>query len=110
MNWRRRGGGGGGPAWLQVVQDEPILKVAVEHFDNDHLEFDRTADEVKAYTSEIMLTMRDMLKLNPLYKDNLLMMWSNEIPLDVARLCDFMCGLSSAEGSELQALLEELDM
>ena len=44
-----------------------------------------------------MLTMRDMLKLNPLYKDNLLLMWSNDIPSDVARLCDFLCGLSSGK-------------
>ena len=41
--------------------------------------------------------MRDMLKLNPLYKDNLLLMWSNDIPSDVARLCDFLCGLSSGK-------------
>ena len=44
------------------------MQVSVEHFDNQHLEFDQTSDEVKAYTNEIMLTMRDMLKLNPLYK------------------------------------------
>ena len=93
-----------------VAEDEPLLKVSVEHFDNQHLEFDRTSDEVKAYTNEIMLTMRDMLKLNPLYKDNLLMMWSNDIPSDTARLCDFLCGLSSAEGGDLQGILDELDM
>jgi ATP-dependent Lon protease len=38
------------------------------------------------------------------------MMWSNDIPSDVARLCDFLCGLSSAEGVELQEILEQLDM
>jgi hypothetical protein len=43
-------------------------QVSVEHFDNQHLEYDQKSDEVKAYTNEIMLTMRDMLKLNPLYK------------------------------------------
>lgn len=43
-------------------------------------------------------------------KDNLLMMWSNEIPSDVARLCDFLCGLSSADGADLQEILEELNM
>ena len=40
----------------------------MEHFDNQHLDYDQKSDEVKAYTNEIMLTMRDMLKLNPLYK------------------------------------------
>ena len=40
----------------------------MEHFDNQHLEYDQTSDDVKAYTNEIMLTMRDMLKLNTLYK------------------------------------------
>ena len=35
----------------EAVQDEPILKVSVEHFDNDYLEFDRGADEVKASSS-----------------------------------------------------------
>ena len=90
-----------------VAEDEPLLKVSVDHFDNEHLEFDRSSDVVKAYTNEIMHTMRDMLKLNPLYKDNLLMMWDNDIPQDVARLCDFLCGLSSAEGEELQAILEQ---
>ena len=43
-------------------------QVSVEHFDNQHLEYDQTSDDVKAYTNEIMLTMRDMLKLNTLYK------------------------------------------
>jgi hypothetical protein len=62
--------------------------------------------QIKAYTNEIMLTMRDMLKLNPLYKDNLLMMWSNDIPLDVARLCDFMCGLASADGCDKRVVIE----
>lgn len=38
------------------------------------------------------------------------MMWSNEIPSDVARLCDFLCGLSSADGADLQEILEELNM
>ena len=84
--------------------------MAIEHHDNDELEYDRHSDEIKAYTNEIMLTMRDMLKLNPLYKDNLLMMWNNDIPLDVGRLCDFMCGMSSADGADLQAILEELDI
>eukprot|EP01047_Picozoa_sp_COSAG01_P099719 COSAG01_NODE_29689_length_632_cov_0.814259_2_plen_111_part_00 len=31
-----------------VVEDEPILKVSIEHFDNEHLEFDRGADEVRS--------------------------------------------------------------
>eukprot|EP01051_Picozoa_sp_SAG22_P005768 SAG22_NODE_354_length_11811_cov_8.612620_9_plen_425_part_00 len=94
----------------EVAEYDPIMRVAIDHHDNDDLDYDRHSDEIKAYTNEIMLTMRDMLKLNPLYKDNLLMMWNNDIPLDIGRLCDFMCGMSSADGAELQAILEELDI
>ena len=38
------------------------------------------------------------------------MNWSNDLPSDVARLCDFLAGLSSAEGADLQKILEELNM
>ena len=38
------------------------------------------------------------------------MNWSNDLPSDVARLCDFLAGLSSAEGADLQNILEELNM
>ena len=34
------------------------MRVKIEHHDNDMLEYDRTSDEIKAYTNEIMLTMR----------------------------------------------------
>ena len=42
----------------QVDEHDPIMRVKIEHHDNDMLEYDRTSDEIKAYTNEIMLTMR----------------------------------------------------
>jgi ATP-dependent Lon protease len=80
---------------------------------------------LKALSSEIVKTIRDIVTLNPLYRATIQQIMEmgiryvpsvccvssfNSILENPAHLCDFGASLSTAPGAEIQAVLEELDV
>lgn len=88
---------------------QPVLMVEVE---NVALEQFKQTEEVKALTQEVIKTIRDIITMNPLYRESLQqMLHQNQRVVDnPVYLCDLGASLSAADPPELQAILEEVDV
>uniref|UniRef100_A0A674PI92 Lon protease homolog, mitochondrial n=1 Tax=Takifugu rubripes TaxID=31033 RepID=A0A674PI92_TAKRU len=92
---------------LQSLPDSNILMVEVENI--HHEQFD-VNEEVKALTAEIVKTIRDIIALNPLYKESVLQMVQagQRVVDNPIYLSDMGAALTGAESHELQDILEEM--
>lgn len=88
---------------------QPVLMVEVE---NVALEQFKQTEEVKALTQEVIKTIRDIITMNPLYRESLQqMLHQNQRVVDnPVYLCDLGASLSAADPAELRAILEETDV
>ena len=67
-------------------------------------------DEIKAYSISIITTIKELLKLNPLYKEELQIFLGHSDFAEPGRLADFAVALTTATGDELQEVLETFDI
>ena len=78
------------------------------------VEYPRTpaddSDEVKAYAMALISAIRELLPLNPLYSEELKNYLGRFSPNDPGPLTDFAAALTTAPGSELQAVLDSLPL
>lgn len=90
-----------GPGEVLMVEVENVL----------HEDFQVT-EEVKALTAEIVKTIRDIIALNPLYRESVLqMMQAGQRVVDnPIYLSDMGAALTGAESHELQDVLEEANI
>ncbi|XP_012155650.1 lon protease homolog, mitochondrial isoform X2 [Ceratitis capitata] len=88
---------------------QPVLMVEVENI--KHEQYKQT-EEVKALTQEVIKTIRDIITMNPLYRESLQqMLHQNQRVVDnPVYLCDLGASLSAAEPEELQKIMEEMDI
>lgn len=97
-------------AKAQSAKDkEALLMVEVENI--MHNKF-RQTEEVKALTQEVIKTIRDIISLNPLYRDSLqqMMHQGQRVVDNPVYLSDLGAALTAAEAKELQEVLEEMDV
>ncbi|XP_055020606.1 lon protease homolog, mitochondrial isoform X2 [Boleophthalmus pectinirostris] len=94
---------------LHPLPSSSILMVEVDNI--QHQSFTVT-EEVKALTAEIVKTIRDIIALNPLYRESVLqMMQAGQRVVDnPIYLSDMGAALTGAESHELQEILEETDI
>ncbi|XP_058494763.1 lon protease homolog, mitochondrial [Solea solea] len=94
---------------LQSLPSSDILMVEVDNV--QHEQFTVT-EEVKALTAEIVKTIRDIIALNPLYRESVLqMMQAGQRVVDnPIYLSDMGAALTGAESHELQDVLEEINI
>ncbi|XP_004714403.1 lon protease homolog, mitochondrial [Echinops telfairi] len=105
----------GGKSPVEVVMEpglgdpREVLMVEVENV--AHEDFQVT-EEVKALTAEIVKTIRDIIALNPLYRESVLqMMQAGQRVVDnPIYLSDMGAALTGAESHELQDVLEETNI
>uniref|UniRef100_A0A1B6BZM9 Lon protease homolog, mitochondrial n=1 Tax=Clastoptera arizonana TaxID=38151 RepID=A0A1B6BZM9_9HEMI len=88
---------------------QTILMVEVENVVHEKF---RQTEEVKALTQEILKTIREIIAYNPLYRESLQQMihQGERVIENPVYLSDLGAVLTGAEASELQAVLEELDI
>lgn len=82
------------------------LHAKVAYFD-EHME---PSPELKAYSISIISTVKELLKLNPLFKEELQIFLSHSDFADPGRLADFAVALTTATREELQDVLEAIDV
>lgn len=90
-------------------EQQPVLMVEVENVKHEQF---KQSEEVKALTQEVIKTIRDIITMNPLYRESLQqMLHQNQRVVDnPVYLCDLGASLSAADPPELQAILEETDV
>lgn len=69
-----------------------------------------TADVVRALSNEIVATIRELVQLNPLYREHMHFFAQRVDISDPFKLADFACALATADGQHLQKALEERDV
>ncbi|BFF97146.1 lon protease homolog mitochondrial [Drosophila madeirensis] len=87
----------------------PVLSVEVENVKQSAFKF---TDEVKALIQEIIKTLRDIITMNPLFRESLhqILHQNQRVVENPIYLCDLSASLSSADPEELQNILEESDI
>jgi len=90
-------------------QPQPVLMVEVENVQHDKFE---NTEEVKALTQEIVKTIRDIISLNPLYRESVQQMIQagQRVVDNPVYLSDLGAALTAAEPSELQDILNQTDV
>ncbi len=83
------------------------LLAQVEYHDATELSVN---PELKAYSMAIISTLKDLMKLNPLQSEAIRLFLSRSTLDDPGRLADFAANLTTAEGEELQQILETFDV
>ncbi|MBF0647009.1 endopeptidase La [Desulfuromonas acetoxidans] len=66
--------------------------------------------ELKAYSMAIISTLKELVKINPLYSEEIKMFLGRSSMDDPGRLADFAANLTSADGQELQEVLATFDV
>lgn len=70
----------------------------------------KESKELKAYSISIISTIKELLKLNPLFKEELQIFLSHSDFTEPGRLADFAVALTTASREELQQVLETFDV
>lgn len=94
---------------LKIVKPDSTIKYlrAKVKYHDDPKDVD---DEIKAYSISIITTIKELLKLNPLYKEELQIFLGHSDFTEPGRLADFAVALTTASRQELQEVLETFDI
>ena len=87
----------------EYVQQEPYLIASVEYIPETENEGN---DELKAYSLAIVKSIKELIQLNPLHKEELNIFLTITSLDDPGRLADFAAALTTSSGEELQQILE----
>ncbi|GJP30857.1 hypothetical protein CLOM_g7186 [Closterium sp. NIES-68] len=90
-----------------MVAEDP-LTVTVDHVKD--LPYDSNSVMIKATVMEVVSTLKDLVRHNPLYKEHIAMFVQHVGEFNASRMADFGAALTTADEPTLQAVLEELDV
>lgn len=91
---------------LKGFIEEPFIRARVEYYDDPSI----LTPELKAYAISIISTIKELLKLNPLFKEELQIFLGHSEFTDPGRLADFAVALTTASRDELQDILSSFDI
>lgn len=91
---------------LEQVPDPKHLKARVVYYEDQPV----LSEELKAYSISIISTIKELLKLNPLFKEELQIFLGHSEFTDPGRLADFAVALTTASREELQDVLSTFEI
>jgi ATP-dependent Lon protease len=96
----------------RVLIQKPVkgkhLQAVVRYHEDPPVE--HLSRELKAYSISIITTIKELLKLNPLFKEELQIFLGHSDFTEPGRLADFAVALTTASREELQDVLETFDI
>lgn len=106
--------GGGAQIILNMEERLEIQSPAKDKYLRAHVTYHKDAgessEELKAYSINIISVIKELLKLNPLFKEELQVFLGHSDFTEPGKLADFAVALTTATRDELQDVLESLDM
>ena len=90
---------------ITPIKDKYLKARVSYHKDNKEL-----TEELKAYSISIVSVIKDLLKLNPLFKEELQIFLGHSDFTEPGKLADFSVALTTATREELQEVLETTNM
>ena len=88
----------------EIDVDDPVLKAKVEYLQDTGGQ--KTEYELKAFSVSIINLIKELVQLNPLFKEELGLLMGRINLKDPATLADFAASMTTASGKELQEILE----
>ncbi len=92
---------------VKPVKTSKYMRAHVKYYDDTA---PKLTKELKAYSISIITTIKELLKLNPLFKEELQIFLSHSDCTEPGKLADFACALTTAGREELQEVLETFDL
>lgn len=92
----------------KMVREGKIWKAKVIYHEDQPSR--KLSKELKAYSISIITTIKELLKLNPLFKEELQIFLSHSDFTEPGRLADFAVALTTASRTELQEVLQTFDL
>jgi len=91
----------------RIVQEEPHIVADVDYM----LETEMAENvELKAYSLSVIKSIKELIQLNPLHKEELSLFMSRSSLAEPGRLADFAAALTTAAGKELQEVLKTVSI
>lgn len=91
----------------KVVFKNNVPYADVEYFRDHRIE---VSEEIKAYSVAIVDCIKELVTLNPLFKEGLSLIIERINVSDPSALADFAASMTTSSGPELQQILETLDV
>jgi ATP-dependent Lon protease len=91
----------------RVLADDPVLRAAVDYVLETEL---ADNDEMRAYALSIISAIKELVQLNPLFKEELNLFLTRTNLKEPGRLADFAASLTTAQGPQLQEVLETFNV
>ena len=88
---------------LEMRSREAVFTAQVKYWSESEFE---TNEELKAYSVAIVDSIKELVKLNPLFKEGLSLLLEKINVNDPGTLADFAASMTTADGPELQTILE----
>jgi ATP-dependent Lon protease len=88
---------------VDIVSETPYITARVHYVIETEM---ADNDELKAYSLSIVTAMKDLLQLNPLFKEELNLFLNRSNIREPGRLADFAAAMTTASGGDLQEVLE----
>ncbi len=91
----------------EIVSEHPAILVKVDYVLETEMAMN---EELKAYSSSIIQSIKQLVQLNPLHKEELNIFLSHTSLNEPGHLADFAAALTSSEPEELQEILETISI
>ncbi|MEE4312931.1 MAG: endopeptidase La [Desulfofustis sp.] len=87
----------------ELIREKPVFKARVQYLHEDRQE---SNEELKAYSVAIIDCIKELVTLNPLFKEGLGLLLERINVSDPSALADFAASMTTSSGPELQTILE----
>ncbi len=87
----------------RIIQHKPIILAKVDYIPETEMSDNQ---DMKAYSLSVVRCIKELIQLNPLYKEELSIFMQHSNIQDPGRLCDFAAALTTAKPAQLQEILE----
>jgi len=87
---------------VKFVSEAPVFRARVEYWKETDLEI---SEELKAYSLSVVDSIKELVQLNPLYKEGLSLLVDQIDVHNPGALADFAASMTTASGEELQEIL-----
>lgn len=92
----------------RISRKKGVLKAKVSYHDDSKVQSDSKL--LSAYASSIIVTIKELLKMSPMFKEELQIFLSHIEFLPMGKLSDFAAALTTATREQLQEVLEAFDI
>ncbi|MDD4870438.1 MAG: endopeptidase La [Kiritimatiellae bacterium] len=90
-----------------IIHEEPYILAKVDYIMETEMAGN---EELKAYSLSVIKSIKELIQLNPLHKEELSLFMSRSSLTEPGRLADFAAALTTASGKELQEILETISI